>query len=98
MALASKLYDEMHQSNLFSDTQEDKPKERIYPYRMRAKTTQIQICGISRHYGQPYQVIDKICEDIGATPYSIKNYRCIDRADAEMLIKVIERKYNNFND
>lgn len=97
MDLASKLYDEMQNSSLFNEGRKES-KEKILPYKMRQGTTQIQVCGLARHYNQPFHVIDTICESVGATSYAIKNNRFIGRDDAEMVIKVINKKHNNFND
>lgn len=100
--VASRVYDERINGSLFiqdpqpEEVEEKKP--RIRPYRIRQNTTQICLGGVARHYGQRIRDIDKMCEDIGIQSFVAKKNRCVSREDLELLIKVIGKKYNNFNE
>ena len=100
LAIASRLYDEMYENVLFKDEQDTPalPTTEIIPYRAKAKTQFIRIGNISAHYRVATESIANICDQLGIRIVSNKGNDSIGREDLDLLLKVVAKKYNNFND
>jgi hypothetical protein len=74
---------------------EVKPKHK--PYKTRVAFPRVS--NIAQAYEQPKKVIDDIVISIGIPVIRDKKHGdIISREDCELLVKVITRKYNDFND
>ena len=100
LAIASRLYDEMFENVLFKDEPESPalPSTEIIPYRAKEKTQFIRIGNISAHYRVASESIANICDQLGIRIVRNKGNDVIGREDLDLLLKVISKKYNNFND
>lgn len=100
LAIATRLYDEMFENVLFKDEPETPalPSKEILPYKAKLKTQYIRISNISAHYRVVTNAIESICDNLGITIYKKVGGDSIGREDLDLLLKVISKKYNNFND
>lgn len=103
MEFAEKMADTIfgsEQKDLFSD-ETPVVEQRPIIVRYKSRCAFPRVSDIAKHYKQQAEILHRIIGDLGIeeiNPKGAHKIYCITREDCMLLVQVIEKKYNNFNE